>query len=70
MDKIKLIQDGEDIVEFNVDNLESSEFVDKVKKLMEVQGYHPVSIWRAFKNKADDMEELFDSIMETKEEWK
>lgn len=53
----------------DVSEMTTTDLIDTFVQIMRIKGYHDVSIWRALKEKSEDMEEYFESICESKEEW-
>lgn len=57
------------IIDFDVTDMGSDELVDVFVRMMKVQTYHDVAIWRALKAKAEDMVDYFESVEGSKDEW-
>lgn len=55
--------------EKDITEMTTSDLIDVVVQTMKVMGYHDVAIWRALKEKCDDLEEYFESIDKSKDEW-
>lgn len=53
----------------DVSEMTTTDLIDTFVQIMRLKGYHDVSIWRALKEKSQDMEEYFDSIHSSKDEW-
>ena len=53
----------------DITNIDASDLVEEFVKIMRLMTYHDVSIWRALNNASYSMQERFDSVVITKDEW-
>jgi hypothetical protein len=66
--KFKL-EDEESVYEKDISDLDATDFILDIIRIMRLTGYHDVSIWRALKNNTEHIEEYLDSITQSKDEW-